>query len=673
MNDMAGNGMAAEDVKSDSDARARLQSIIAMQMDGRVQEAHDAYVGYFEENDINYPALNMFGICCMALGRFEKASGLFQHIVQNAPMIDEAALYLAECHIELHQADAALAILQPLCKTATDDHKPHILAARAHILKKDHDTAIMCLETACELASDANDILLLVATLHLACKNEEAALEIYGRVLFQDPQNIDALLGQSEALVGRKSWDIILANSHNVIARHPDHQRARFLHCLALFNLKKFEELLASAKVMAAAAPENPRALEVLSQAYIENGDNHAALMAGKHLLELEPDLLVAHQVVACAYFRLGQYEQSIRANEALLRSHPNNIGATENLGVSLERMCRLDEAIAAFDRVMAAQPDRQSVKFNKSISLLLKGELKEGLNLYESRFNPEQDMVPFYLGDEPIWDGVSSIKGKHLLVHPEQGLGDTIMCCRFIQFLKDQGARLTFAVQPALASIMETLDSSAEHITVGDDLKGIDLHVPLMSLAHITYDQWAHGRTQDPYLQVPDDAHNVWAERLGSSSKLRVGFVCSGNPNHSNDTQRSLNMATLVDSLPVGPEYHLLQKDLRDTDKAAIKHRQDITRHDHDIADFADTAALCSHMDLVASVDTSVAHLAGAIGKRTLLMLSWWPDWRWGLDSRSNVWYPNMVSLRQKKTGDWSHVLDQLAGEISQEMARKT
>ena len=127
--------------------------------------------------------------------------------------------------------------------------------------------------------------------------------------------------------------------------------------------------------------------------------------------------------------------------------------------------------------------------------------------------------------------------------------------------------------------------------------------------------------------------------------------------------------MATFVDSLPIGPEYHLLQKELRDTDIAAIQRRRDIVRHDHEINDFSDTAALCSHMDLVVSVDTSVAHLAGAIGKRTMLMLPWWPDWRWGLDVATNIWYPSMMCLRQAQRGDWSHVLNQLRNEIHNEM----
>ncbi len=118
----------------------------------------------------------------------------------------------------------------------------------------------------------------------------------------------------------------------------------------------------------------------------------------------------------------------------------------------------------------------------------------------------------------------------------------------------------------------------------------------------------------------------------MGDSDSFKIGFVCSGNPNHANDAARSLNMATFLQALPVGPEYHLLQKDLRDTDLAAVSRRNDIITHQDDISDFVDTAALCMNMDLVISVDTSVAHLAGALGLPTIVMLSAWPDWRWGL-----------------------------------------
>lgn len=671
MNEMTGNGMAGDEVKSDSNARERLQSIITLQMEGRVQEAHDAYVNYFEQNEIDYPALNMFGICCMALGRYDKARGLFQHIVENAPIIEEASLYLAECCIELADYDDALLILQAFSEANNNDYRPHLLVARACISKNQQATALECLHKAYGLGLDSNDILLLVAPLFLACQDAKAALKAYNRVLFNDPQNVEALLGQSELLADSGSWDCVLTNCNNVINRHPYHQRARRLHCMALFELKKFEEALDSAKIMACAAPESPQALEVLSQAYLETGDNHAALMVGKQLLSHEPESLIGLQIVAGAYYKLGQYDQSLSVNQEILKNRPNNLVAIENVAVNLERLCRLDEAISAYDRVLEELPNRETAKFNKSISLLLKGELRDGFRLYETRLDPAQKMVPSYIGDEPIWDGISNIEGKHLLIHPEQGFGDTIMCCRFIQFLEDRGARLTFAVQPALASVMKTLESPAKLITVGEDLKGIDLHVPLMSLAHITYDQWVNAPALDSYLQVPSEARHKWTKELGFSSNMRVGFVCSGNPKHLSDAVRSLNMATFLDALPNGPEYHLLQKDLRETDIAAIKGRKNIIRYDRDIVDFADTAALCSLMDIVVSVDTSVAHLAGAIGSRTMLMLPWWPDWRWGLDVETNIWYQNLTSIRQAQHRDWSHALQRLRKEIHNEIIK--
>ena len=145
MNEMISNGIPAKAVDSKLVKNASLQPIFALHMDGRLEEAHDAYVSYFEQHDIDYPALNMFGICCMALGRFDKASGLFSHIVENAPMIEEAALHLAECQIELSDPDAALCILEAPCKDNDSDHKPHLRAARAYILKDERNVAMNAL------------------------------------------------------------------------------------------------------------------------------------------------------------------------------------------------------------------------------------------------------------------------------------------------------------------------------------------------------------------------------------------------------------------------------------------------------------------------------------------------------------------------------------------------
>ena len=638
--------------------RQALEKIIETQLSGKFQEAHDAYVSFSEENDIDDAALKMFAACCMYLGRFDKAKGLLQHIVIHAPMITEAALYLAECHLELGEPAVALEVLSNQPDGSDKGHKFHLLASRAYVLLEKGDEAIESLKSAQRGAPYLAEISLAIASILTSRGDLDAAEATYRDVLFSQPNNMQALVGQSEVYFARQKWESVLVNTSTVLKCHPEHFRARFLQCLALFKLKKFGDLLTSAKILAETAPENAEALEILSQAYIENRDNHAALMTSLRLLEIVPGHIEGLQVKACAYFRLGQIEQALATNEEILDIYPDNMTAMENKGVLLERLRRVDEALIAFDKVLEAHPDSASAKFNKSISLLLKGNLGDGLELYEHRLNKDDNLIHDYLGDEPVWDGSASLSGKHLLIHPEQGLGDTLMFCRYIRYLEDAGAKLTFAVQPALRSMMESLDQPADLISVGESVKGIDFHIPLMSVAKITFEKWKNQPSQVPYLRVPDRKLALWKERLGEKTEPRVGFVCGGNPLHQNDSGRSMNMAALLEALPVGPSYHVLQKEFREVDEAAIKGRPDIARHDHDIEDFADTAALCANMDLIISVDTSVAHLAGAIGQRTLLMLAWWPDWRWTLQGESTMWYPNIQLVRQDRSGDWNNVL---------------
>ena len=650
----------------------QLRSIIEMQSNGDTQGAHDAFVDYFERNEIDYPALNLFGVCCMQLGKHEKAKALFQYITAEAPEIEGAFINLVECHIITGDAVSALSAIKKLKKFGKHKVRVSILAAKAHHMNGDISTALKCLQDAAKSPSIKREQELKVAEMQLEWGNHEEAGEIYNRILFDDPQDIEALLGQSQIYFKQGNWGAVIVNTRGILALCPENQQARFLECLSLIREEKFDDLLVSAKHLSQSLPEHPMVLEILSQAYIETGDNHAALMSAQRLLQLDPKHLVASQVVAAAYHRLGLQKEAIAANTELLNHHPKNLQAIENIGVSLERLLRLDEAIVSYDTVLEMQPESPGAKFNKSISLLLKGNLKEGLALYESRFKSETEMLVSYLGDEPIWDGQSDISGKHLLIHPEQGYGDTLMFCRLVKYMEGKGAKLTFAAHTPLFRIMKTLDCQADLISVGEPLKNIDLHVPLMSLAHIAYDEWSQNNERNAYLKVPEEASRVWAKKLGKSDNLRIGFVCSGNPEHKNDKSRSLNMKTLLDALPRGPEYHLLQKEVRETDRLALSPRKDIYSHEQEINDFADTAAIAAQMDFVVSVDTSVAHLAGAIGKKTFLLLPWWPDWRWGEKGRANSWYKDMQSLRQHEHGDWSQPLRQLASHIQEEMVIK-
>lgn len=645
-----------------------LRQIVELQFSGDLNAAHDAYVTFFQNHDPDYSALNLFGVCCVSLGKFEKAERIFEHVVHEAPQIAEARIHLANCRFEQGKMEEALEAFQKVEPAELQTVEVQIVLARVHIALGHDDYARDALKAALTLDPRKPEVLLAMAGIERNFGNSREAMALYKKVLFDNPNNCDALLGQAEIYLELQDWDAVLINCGIVLDQFPAHLMAGALQASALENLGRYEEMLEIAKAMAAEAPDDIKVLTLLCTAYHKSGEFPSCIYAADHVLAVDPKLKKPMTMRASSYFRLGFNEKALHEIDNVLQLYPGDIFALQNKGVILERLLRLDEAIATYDQILEQKPDKQTTRFNKSFCLLLQDNFKEGFKLYESRFNRESDLLPNYRGDEPLWNG-EDIEGKHLLVHPEQGFGDTLMACRFIKFLEGRGARITFAVPEALKKLIETLDTTATIISVGANIGKIDFHVPLMSLPHLTADKWNEIPAEPHYLQVPQDAQLKWNDRLSESDSFKIGFVCSGNPNHANDAARSLNMATFLQALPVGPEYHLLQKDLRDTDSAAVSRRHDIITHHDNILDFADTAALCMNMDLVISVDTSVAHLAGALGCPTIVMLSAWPDWRWGLGRVQDIWYPNTRLVRQSRSNNWQDVLTYLSFVISRDM----
>ena len=645
-----------------------LRHIVELQFSGELQVAHDAYVEFFQHHEPDYNALNLFGVCCVSLGKLEKAERIFEHVVHEAPHISEARIHLANCRFEQGKMEAALEAFQKAEACERDTEEVKIVLARVHMALGRHEEAREALKAALSLNPRKPEILLSLAGIHKALGETKDAMALYKKVLFDDPNNCDALLGLAEIHLARKDWDAVMIDTAVILDQFPAHLRAGHLQAEALESLKRYDEMVKLAKAMADKAPDDIEVVTLLCRAYHKADDYASSIYAADHALTLDPNARIPLTLRASSYFRLGFNEIALQQIDNALQKYPENISALQNKAVILERLLRIDEAIEIYDRILEQKPDKKTIRYNKSFCLLLKGDLKEGFSYYEDRFNKESKLLPNYRGEEPVWNG-EDISGKRLLVHPEQGYGDTIMACRFIKLLEGHGAKITFAVPQALKELIETLDTSAEVIVAGDPVEKVDFHVPLMSLAHLTASQWDTIPAEPHYLEVPQTAQIKWDERLGNTDSLRVGFVCSGNPKHTNDTARSLNMATFLRALPAGPEYHLLQKELRDTDLAAVSRRKDIVTHQDDISDFADTAALCKKMDLVISVDTSVAHLAGALGCPTIVMLSAWPDWRWGLGRVEDIWYPNTRLVRQSRLNDWQDVLTYLSFLISKDI----
>jgi Tfp pilus assembly protein PilF len=354
-----------------------------------------------------------------------------------------------------------------------------------------------------------------------------------------------------------------------------------------------------------------------------------------------------------------AKLEEALRYYKQAFALNPNDLNTCINLGNTLKDLKRCGEALKAFDQAIAIRPDYASAYWNKALLSILMGEYDQGWQLYEygwacgERGKPRDFSQPKWLGEEPI-------ACKTLLIHSEQGLGDTLQFCRYALLAEAAGANVILEVQFPLVPLLKTLSERIAVIPKGSELPDFDFYCPVMSLPLAFRTTLENIPNNVPYLHVDETKRKEWATRLGVKTKPRVGLVWSGsmtNPIDNNPCCRRnipLEQLKSLFSLPI--EFHSLQKEYRSEDDTLLS-SLNIHLHHDELNDFAETAALVTQMDLVISVCTSVAHLAGAIGHRTWVLLPYSPDYRWMLGRDDSLWYPSVTLFRQDTIGDWSQV----------------
>ncbi|MDA8873947.1 hypothetical protein N9J12_09020, partial [Alphaproteobacteria bacterium] len=323
------------------------------------------------------------------------------------------------------------------------------------------------------------------------------------------------------------------------------------------------------------------------------------------------------------------------------------------------------DEAMADYDKAISLNPDYAEAHWNKSLQLLLRGEFASGWELYEWRWKRTQFSSPIREFEQPLWLGKEDLHGKTILLHWEQGLGDTIQFSRYLQEVANLGCKTILEVQKHLFELMKGIEGVDELIPNGADLPPFDFYCPLMSLP------LALGTTLETipspisYIKSTDDKRAKWSDRLRPKSKPRVGIVWSGSSVHKNDHNRSIALEQILGAVPEG--YHLvsLQKEVRENDLDVLEQSKQIQHFGAELYDFTDTAALCELMDVIVSVDTSVAHLAGAMGKPVNLLLPYDPDFRWLLNRCDSPWYPSITLFRQGPERLWEPVLMEINASL--------
>jgi len=383
-----------------------------------------------------------------------------------------------------------------------------------------------------------------------------------------------------------------------------------------------------------------------------------AAQASFRRALDLGPESADAHAGLGGVRYELGERDLAEESFRRAIALDPNHFKAHSNLGVALTARCLLKEAIASFQKATDLCPDHALTRWNNAIALLLSGNFEAGWQEYEWRLK-RPGATPTKL-PKPRWTG-DDLHGRTILLHAEQGLGDAIQFCRYVPRVVERGGRVLLAVQHSLKRLMSGLEGVASVLVDNDPLPPFDVHCPLLSLPGLFGTRLETVPAEVPYLATEPAAVQAFRERLGKDNNdtLKIGLVWAGNPRLRNDLNRSVPLELFRPLVEVpGTRFFSLQKDKRAGDEELLASLGAITDLGPDLSDFADTAAAIDALDLVISVDTSVAHLAGALGKPVWLLLPFAPDWRWLLAREDSPWYPGMRLFRQTAARSWPEVM---------------
>jgi tetratricopeptide (TPR) repeat protein len=424
-----------------------------------------------------------------------------------------------------------------------------------------------------------------------------------------------------------------------------------------LLDLEEHEQALAAAQRAIALAPDFAEAWnnQGLAQLGLEQWD--AALESFGQAVRCDPANSAAYYNAAGVHWQRGDYGLAADSYRLCLRATPQHVMALNDLGLAEAALGDHAAALACYDRALRLAPDFAEAQFNKSLTCLLLGNFAEGWRLWEAR---KRKKIPVGFQDFglPLWTGAQPVAGRCILLHWEQGFGDTIQFARYVPLVQAKGADVALMVQPELASLFRRV---MPDIQVVDEVPtDATLQCPLMSLPGALNTN-LQNIPPSPLWAADRARRQLWRARLGETGKPRIGVSWRGNPKQINDRHRSMALRDILPLFDQSADWFGIQKGMPEIDYACLSEAPGLRVFYDEIKDFDDTAALVAEMDLVISVCTSFAHLAGSIGQECWVMLSFNADWRWLLERKDSPWYNSVRLFRQKRMGDWAGVLDEM------------
>ncbi|HIH2751996.1 tetratricopeptide repeat protein [Burkholderia aenigmatica] len=495
---------------------------------------------------------------------------------------------------------------------------------------------------------------------YLDLHDPEHALADFNAAIAASPTFVDAIFNSSIALEQLGRHDEALMRCDRALAIDPRHARSLANRGNAASHLGRFADAVDSYARALEVEPGSTGVLCNYASALMQVARHDDAHAMCDRALAIDPHYAPASFTRARVRLETHRYDDALDDLACVIAATPRDKLAHFHRGSALRALRRHEDALRAYAQAIDIDPDYAHAHCMRAFLCLSIGDFEAGWAEYEWRWRDSQLDGSRRDFAQPRWTHGMPLDGQTILLYPEQGLGDTLQFCRYVPLVKALGARVVVEAPVELKALFAKLDGVDVLVARGDPLPPFDLHCPLLSLPLEFRTDLSSIPAGGPYLRADPARVEHWRARLGATDRPRIGLVWSGNPLHLNDRNRSITLADLVPLLDDRFEWISLQKVIRDEDRPVLD-ASPIRFVGDELTDFAETAALTEAMDAVISVDTSVAHLAGALGRPLAVMLPHTPDFRWLLDRDDSPWYPGARLFRQPEGGQWAPVVERL------------
>jgi tetratricopeptide (TPR) repeat protein len=636
---------------------------------GRLQPAEQLYRQILQVDPRHAQAMHLWGVLASQTGQQRLAIQL----ISDAIRLDDgnAAMHvnLGEAYREDGQLDQAHACYTTAARLDRRMPHPHFYLGMLHERRGDLQSAVECYRYAVLLKPDYAQAHFSLGNLLRQAGDSQAASASFERAVESDPGFCEALLnlGSLSRECGR--IDEARAYLRRAIQLRPDVAEGHFF----LGNLEGAESnwpLAIERYENAVRLNPNMAVAQARLGAALQTQKKFEAAMARYRIaIQLQGDYGEAYFNLGTALAELGRIDEAVEQYELAAHHAPDFIAAHINLGAVYQDRGQEEQALEHIELALAIDPDAADPHFNRALILLRRGELTAGWVDYQARLR--LPTFPVRLREEPLWDG-TPIPGKTLLVHAEQGLGDTLQFIRYLPFAEQRSGKVVLQVQDVLVPLLKqaAVDSVFQDALYGydDPLPPFDYQIPIMSLPGVAGTTMQNIPAPIPYLSIGEESVQNWRQRLSDLGGFRVGIVWKGSSTHTSDQARSIPLAEFARLARV-PGVTLLSLQKRDglEQLEGIDFLVRLLDDDWDrtAGPFVDTAAVMKTLDLVITADTAAAHLAGALGVPVWVALGTRADWRWVLEREDTPWYPTMRLFRQTRAGDWTEVFSRIAAAL--------